>query len=50
MFLFPSGPLFLMRRMIIMWTYALIAPIEPVFDAIDDELENRGHHVRPTDV
>lgn len=46
MFLLPNEVLFAWRHVLILWTTALVAPIEPVFDAVEDELVARGHHMR----
>lgn len=45
MFFFHTDYLILMRRAIILWVTAITAPFEPVFDAVDDELEGRGVNV-----
>jgi hypothetical protein len=45
MFFLPTEYLFAMRRAVIFWTTLVVAPFEPVFDAVEDELEARGHRV-----
>lgn len=45
MFFFDTSVLFAWRRALIFWTTLAVAPYEAVFDAVEGELEARGHHV-----
>jgi hypothetical protein len=47
MFFFPNEVLFAMRRAMIFWTTLAVAPMEMMFDTVEDELVARGHHMRP---
>jgi hypothetical protein len=46
MFFLKTGDLFSARNAVIWWTQWAVWPFEIMYDAIENELERRGHKVK----